>query len=753
LALPLSASTVKIVQMQTQEDFLAGKLEDTSVDPLGRLQLADRVEKVVELDQPFLFAAAEHPEGVVIGTGNEGKVLLVRRDGTVTELFATAEPEVFAVLVDDDGSVIVGSSPKGKIYRQPAGAAPGSEPEVLAETGELYIWALARAADGALLVATGTEGKLFRIDAAGETSVLYDSEDTHIRSLLVKPSGNVVLGTAGRGLVVELTGASAAGGGARTLLDAAQPEIVALEMQGENLIVAALATEASLVDLSQPTATKEESESESSGDDEKKNGSEVSVSDGAVSIGSRPASYKGARSEIWRIDPAGAVETLWRFEKETVFDILWHDGRLWVATGLEGKLYSYQAKQMVLEKAVDDKQIVALLSPTGRKGDGWAFADKLAFASTNAASIFRFASGSERRGEFQSKVIDAGQRAKFGSLYWEGELGRGSGVGFKVRTGNSASPDATWSDWADALGDSLPGSSLDVSSVPAARYAQFAINLEGRDAGSSGQPVSPRIDLVELSYIEMNRRPEIESVTVLDPGEIMVQSNFNPANQAFEAVAPNRDGIFTTLEPVSGGSEVKRFKTLWKKGYRTVQWKAADPNSDELRFSLAFRRVTADSGSESADSETAGANDGWLTIAEELKDPFYSFDSTVLPDGRYRFRVEASDATGNPTGEALVADHLSKVVVVDHSSPTLVEARVRDGKLRIEVRDEASPLREAVISIDAGPWRPLEAADGLLDSRAETLLLDPPTGELLLLRVTDAAHNVTTYDLSGTLSR
>ncbi len=56
------------------------------------------------------------------------------------------------------------------------------------------------------------------------------------------------------------------------------------------------------------------------------------------------------------------------------------------------------------------------------------------------------------------------------------------------------------------------------------------------------------------------------------------------------------------------------------------------------------------------------------------------------------------------------------------------------------------------MSVDAGEWRPAPAADGLLDGRRETLELEVPEGaRLVLLRVTDAAFNVTTFDLSDRL--
>jgi hypothetical protein len=95
--------------------------------------------------------------------------------------------------------------------------------------------------------------------------------------------------------------------------------------------------------------------------------------------------------------------------------------------------------------------------------------------------------------------------------------------------------------------------------------------------------------------------------------------------------------------------------------------------------------------------------------------------------------------------------------------------------MRATVTDALSPIREAVYSVDAGEWKPAQAADGLLDGERETLLIDPlapitaggadaggadagdggnrPAGErreahMVLLRVTDAAYNVVTFDLS-----
>ena len=123
----------------------------------------------------------------------------------------------------------------------------------------------------------------------------------------------------------------------------------------------------------------------------------------------------------------------------------------------------------------------------------------------------------------------------------------------------------------------------------------------------------------------------------------------------------------------------------------------------------------------------------------------------MLPDGRYRFRLEASDHKGNADGEELVATRISDQVVIDHSPPEL--GRVESsGSLSASATDRLSPLREAVYSVDAKEWRPAAAADGLIDSRSETFVLEiDEDARLLLLRLTDAHFNVITHDLTSYL--
>ena len=694
LAAAAVASEVRIFRLQSQEAFLEGTFDGVSVDSLGTLRLTAAATRLTALEEPFVLAAATHPDGWVLGTGNAGRVLLVRKDGSVEELMDAAEPEVFAVWVDDDGVVYAGTSPAGKVYRIVDGEA-----EVFFDPGQTYIWQIV-GRDGSLVVATGTEGRLYAVDRDGDGELLWDSDDTHIRAVTVLEDGDLLVGTAGEGLIVRIE----ADGRIRTLYDADQPEVVAFAEGSDGTAYAAVvASEAS--QLPAPRAREgEESEGE---------GSVVVVVEETQGemVGSRPRGYQGPRSEILRIAPSGTVEGVARLEDDTVYSLAFLGGHLWIGTGLEGKLFRLSGDELVLENDVEERQIMSLLADDGHP----------AFATTNAAAFYRLGVDRARKGTYTSPVLDAGQIARFGTFRWMGQTGRKGRVGFSFRSGISTEPDQTWSEWSELAS----GDELGLLAVPAARFIQWRLEMSGSEIAG------PSLVGVELSYRQDNLAPRISSLEVLDPGKVIVSINFNPSKQVFEPAHPTRDGMFTTLKAATTKDDA-RTKELWKHGFRTLRWKAEDPNEDELTYRLEFRLVE---------------REAWLSVVADRKEAYYSFDATALPDGIYRFRLVASDRAN---GEGLEAERVSEPVVVDHSPPELASTGTRGGVLSVRVEDELSPLREALYSVDGGEWKHAVAADGLLDGRSETLEIPRPAdGSLLMLQVADAAFNGVTFDLSS----
>ncbi len=165
-----------------------------------------------------------------------------------------------------------------------------------------------------------------------------------------------------------------------------------------------------------------------------------------------------------------------------------------------------------------------------------------------------------------------------------------------------------------------------------------------------------------------------------------------------------------------------------------IQWQADDPEGDRMMYSLYFR------GEEERE---------WKLLRAGMFENSYLLDGDVLADGRYLFRVVASDKPSNPVIYAREAEGVSAPVVIDNTPPTVTPgAARRDGmKLEIDVDavDQSSALRRCEYSVDAASWVPLEAADGVTDSARERfeLRLDnlKPGEHLVVFRAYDAAGN------------
>lgn len=693
----VSAAETEILRVAGRAAALEGETDGVSIGPVGELKTAPAMERLTGLDDPFVFSASSSKQGWILGTGNEGKVVQVDAQGEVTEFGRVPEPEVFAVHGAADGSVLAAGSPNGKVHRLTAGGA-----EMLFDPEATYVWRLAEDAKGRILAATGLPGRLVRWDGK-DLEVLYESPDAHVRSLLVKKDGSIYVGTAGQGLVVRLD----ADGKARTLYDADEPEVLDFADAGEHVYVALLASEASYVDLSPP-------KSQAEGEEE--------VDSPTPTLGSRTGDHEGPRSVILRLQENGTVDRVARLEDETVHALAFfgdpkHDGGLWIGTGQEGRLYRLQGDELIREAELEERQLVALVpGPT----------QDLGIVTTNSASVYRLDGSRRVDGTYESKIYDLKQPADLGIFRWDGEAPPNSKVRVSFRTGMSSNPDATWTGWSIA-NDIEAQEELSLAGI-SGRFLQWRIEL-------SKQP-ELEVRWTELSYRQRNRAPEIQSFEVQDPGQILVPQSFNPTSTTFEPWSPTRDGIFTSIRKER---ESNTLKTLWKKGYRTLKWEASDANDDPLVYNLEVRR----------DHPSAAGEGQWVTMAEGIDETWFSFDSTVLPDGIYRFRVTADDHKGNLGARALKGSELSDPVTIDHAAPELISRKKSGNGLEVEIRDARSPLRDAQWSVGGGAWQPARPVDGLLDSRHERLILDLPLdAEWVLLRLTDAAFNVVTLDLS-----
>jgi len=667
----------------------------------GTLVLSHESRRVDGMSEATLFVAVRDREGgILVGTGNEGKILRVTPAGKVETLATLPEREVTALALSPDGVLYAGGSPGGKIYRVENGKA-----SLYYETKAQYVWALAFSGKS-LYAATGIPGEIHRV-TAGKGERVHATRDAHVRSLYADARGRIWAGTSGSGLVLRIDPT----GSVSTAYDSAKSEVTSITASRDGRIwVAAGSAEAPAssqepISAPQPLPTARPARQANAREgDEAQDKPEVTVTVGQPKLAPpKPGVRQGGySSEVLLFEEGEPPRTVWTSPDELVFDLA-PDGdspAVLAATGPNGKLYRLGTSLWSLERTFDEKQVTALAESA---------------VATNAASALYRLSDGPRQGEYVSAVKDTGRTSRFGAFRVEAEIPAGSRLEFAFRSGESGLPDSTWSAWSAYV----PSASQMTISAPAGRYLQWKARM-----ASDGTKV-PRVRRVEAAYKNRNAAPVVESFVALGPSEVLARSASGGTN-VFETTAPDEKGIFTSLDETRSDPPPRR---LLRKGYRTLTWKATDADGDTLTYDLEFKPVGAPR---------------WLSLKKGLREAFYSFDTAALPDGEYVFRVSASDTESNPE-EAKTSSRESSPATVDNTPPVIRRLPADAGVFEFEARDAASPIFEAEYSVDAKEWVRVEPKDGLSDSPLETyrIRIDPKwKGSFLLIRVTDAARNV-----------
>jgi hypothetical protein len=693
-----SAAQTKIWTSDSTSDFSAGEARGVAVTVSGELVLSRGLERVEGVSEAVLYDAVTGPAGVVfVGTGEAGRVLRISPAGKVETYATLAEKQVSALALGPDGALYAGGSPGGKVYRLEAG-----KPSLFYDTKAQYVWSLAFSGP-TLFVATGLPGEIHRVDSAGRGKRVHQASDPHVRNLHAA-GGEVWAGTSGSGLVLKLD----ASGNVTTVFDSAKTEVTAIAVGPDGRVWAAVSSseaaaggEPISAPAPQPAKGPRPAAPTEGDQPREKEKPEVSVTVSAPRLApARPPARTGYTSEIVLFEKAEPPRVVWTGSDEIVFDLGDADATsVLAATGPKGRLYRVSAGTWSLERTFDEKQVSVIVGE--------------AIATNGASAFYRLRNG-ERAGDYVSAVKDTGRTSVFGAFRVETEIPAGSKLDAAFRSGESAAPDSTWSDWSEFH------SAADTAKIaaPPGRYLQWKLRMSS--AGGS-----PLVRRVEAAYRNRNAAPVIEAFFAMGPNEVFARSPGGGSN-IFEVTAPDETGIFTSLEEAKPESAPRK---LARKGYRTLTWKTTDSDSDKVVHALDFRPVPSSR---------------WIPLKSEVRESFYSFDTTSLPDGEYVFRLIASDSESNPE-EPKTAARETSPVSIDNTPPVVRRLDSGRGALRVEVVDAASPVTDFEYSINAREWVRVEPEDGLSDSRKETyeIQLKPEDrGGYLLVRATDAARNV-----------
>lgn len=674
-AQPAAATETQRWVVDTAEVFLEGRGQGVEVTADGTLRWVGGWGAGPDFEEPIVMAGVATDDGsLIVGTGHPARLYRVR--GSEAELLAELPAEqVTALVMRDDGAVVLATVAPGVVYEWIGGT--------LNELGRLEeggIWDLTEY-QGGIVAAAGPPATLYRIAERG-LERWKELPDTHARCLEVD-GGRLLVGTSGKGLILGVD----ANGTVGILADSPFTEISDLAVGGDSIWAAAL--------VGEPDAPT----SHGNGNGEEENGARVETEISAGDDLKLPkVNGKTATSEIFELTADGGLLSLHRFTKEIAASIAWDGEGLLVGTGWEGEVWRFVAGGGARLATVDAVQIVGVM-------DGGK-----ALLTQGPGGVLWREIGDSRAGRFRSPAKAFKQPVRFGEYRVEPAT---QGVGIRFRAGISESPDDTWLEWTEWM-----PSGVGQVSLPPARAVQWEVRLPP----SAGESYS--VDRVEVATVEVNLPPRVPSLVVEDPGVIYLAAP-PVSGPVIEAVHPDANGIFTVVDEnaAKNGSSTKG-KKYYRAGYRTVSWKAVDPNRDSLRYRL----------------EVEGRDGHRLEVRDRITGTQLGIDTSAVPDGVYRFRLTASDSPDNPEG-ALETTRVSRWFTVDNRPPTI--RLERDGGTWVAMVDDAlSPIVRAEWSRDGATWEALAPADGLLDGRRERFEFPAEDGEhLVVVRVVDRQHN------------
>ena len=686
------AADPQVWSVSSRADVLKGDARGVSIDQNGTITLAPKLSEIYKTGEQYVWSSAVDGAGnIYLGTGGEGKVFKVAASGAGALFCDLGELNVTALATGTSGELFAGTSPDGKIYRIDA----SGKATFYFEPKEKYIWAIAVLNDG-LAVATGDGGKIYKVrsaNASPESSIFFDTSETHVISLAVDSRGNLYAGTDSNGIVIRFD----ASGKPFGLLDSPLREIHELAVGPDGSVYAlALGESASApkTDAAPPVATAE---------------SKTVTAEKPNPLNPEPPAksrydLKEAKSAVYRIMPDGGSDLLWASGTVTAFSLHAHQNGngVLIGTSDKGRIYNI---------ANDGRETLALQTEANQVSTIRFAGNSLVATSSNQGSLFKFGPEVNAEGTYDSAVLDARGSATWGRIWW---LSNGN-VTIQTRSGNTEKPDETWSAWSAAATDPK---GMGVTS-PKARYLQWRATLRTATASLSE---------VNLAFIARNIAPEVLSINVL-PTNVGLLAN--PPQQ----IDPNIE--LSGMDPITFGIPLVAVppRRVYQRGATSLQWTTEDRNGDKLVYDVYYKEVS-------------DAN--FKLLRADMTDAFLAIDGQSLADGRYAFKIVARDTPSNPLPLALAGERTTEPVDIDNTPPVVTafgQPQITGDKTRVtfEATDAASYLTRAEYSLGGGEWRTVYADDGISDSPRERYTIEIPVtsaGEYAVtIRVYDVSAN------------
>ncbi|MCK4330818.1 hypothetical protein KAX02_13360 [candidate division WOR-3 bacterium] len=383
-----------------------------------------------------------------VGISKDGEVVL---SYDVDSIFKTQDMFLWDIL-STETDIYIATGDRGKIYKIHKGKG-----ELFFDSKDENIITLAEYG-GYIYAGTSPGGKIFKIDREGRGEEILDSDEEFIWDLSINSNGQIVCGTGGNGLVLNIKD-----GDVDTLLKTGRANASLLQ-QIDGDIYVGTGDGGLLFVISQ---------------DEKPRG----LYDGSI----------GEISGVIKID--NILHFIHCLDTISVIKKIREDGlseEVVEIPGVSKGILDY--KDMIL--CASDRRIYRI-HQDGKYDIIYEFPTEVSSVGSNGyfglsklASLYCLKDRRLQEGVIESYSYDAEGVSKWGRLSYEGK----GEISFQTRSGNTENPDVTWEDWKELSKDGK------ISSSPN-RFIRWKAKISNS---------SSYLKTTQVAYLPLNQKPFIE---------------------------------------------------------------------------------------------------------------------------------------------------------------------------------------------------------------------------------------------------
>ena len=669
--------------------------KDNNKQSIPVSSIEDKIKKIFGNDTDLIMVASKTGKTPskgksTIDTGSKIRLLNSPRDyfrgrfentsitnGVITlakafdNMYFSKNPFILAMSYDESsGKVFAAESPSGYLLEISNG-----DKMIVGKTREVLLPSMVSDKMCNVYVGSGPHGRIYKYSSNGEFSKLCKLKDRIIWDLKMDPSGNLLAATGNSGKVYRIS----PDGKAKAIFDAPVRHVQCLELGPKGEIYAGTANEGIVYKIDIDGTVKPVFRSLGNSVDV------ILYDNGSLWIGSEDLLYKidSENGKKVYIFPETGIVAL---KKEPMGSVL-------VGTSNMGRVYRIHKDDRIENLYESDINQVMGLNVTS--------AGDIIAATSNPGKILRIKKDFAQSGKYVSQVIDTGRVSDFGNISWQANTPSGCSVSLQSRSGETSTPDKTWSDWSPEY------SMMDGQKVlsPSARFIQVKANLRSDGAKT------PELYTLSVFYKNKNHAPVL---------------------------------LFDSPE---GGEK-------WS-GTKKITWKAYLANYERLTFNLYYSKDYGKTWKPIKQNVDAKLKKVPSRVPKPLEQT-YSWSTRSLKNGVYMVKLKGFDRT-DADNVNLSTEIISKPFVVSNKKPEVTITSSENLGDHAVITGFAKSFNVNIMAVQfrmgkKKTWSLAFPKDGIFDNSREkfVIYLNKPFKRSfkLTVKATDEAGNTVTESKS-----